>query len=52
VAGARRENARFDISRRTIEARDDEQRRNRREFETINCEGFYEVSLPSDVGVT
>jgi hypothetical protein len=52
VAGARRENARFDVSRRIIEAHDDERRRNRREFETINCEGFYQVSMPSDVAVT
>ena len=52
MAGARRENARFDASLRTIETRDDERRRHQREFETINCEGFFQVSLPSDVGVT
>ena len=52
MAGARRENARFDVSRRIIEAHDDERRRNRREFETINREGIYRVSLPSDAGVT
>ena len=51
MAGAGRENARFDASLRTIEARDDE-RRHHCEFETINREGFYQVSLPSDVGVT
>ena len=52
MAGARRENARFDASLRTIEARDDERRRHQREFETINDEGIYQVSLSSDVGVT
>jgi hypothetical protein len=51
VAGARRENARFNASLRTIEARDDERRRHQHEFETINYEGIYQVSLSSDVGV-
>ncbi len=52
MAGARRENAHFDVSLRTIEARDDERRLHHREFETINREGIYRVSLPSDAGVT
>jgi hypothetical protein len=52
MAGARRENACFDASLRTIEARDNERRLHQREFETINYEGFYQVSLPSNVGVT
>jgi cytidylate kinase len=52
VAGARRENAHFDASLRTIEARDDERSLRHREFVTINRDGIYQVSLPSDAGVT
>ena len=51
MAGARRENARFDTGLRTITARDDE-RCLHREFETINREGFYQASLPGAAGVT